>query len=69
FGMAPAWLLAPVGYVAIVFAALLDWLVLDQTPTLIAGMGMAIVALSSILLVVLSKRQQPTPTNTDGDHF
>lgn len=62
YGMAPAWLLSPVGYVAIVFAALLDWLVLDQTPSPLAATGMGLVILSGILIVVMSnRRQSPDP--------
>jgi drug/metabolite transporter (DMT)-like permease len=63
---APAWLIAPIGYTAVVFAALVDWLVLNQVPDPRAAVGMAVVILSGILIVVLG-RQGQEPTSAAGD--
>jgi drug/metabolite transporter (DMT)-like permease len=53
---APAWLIAPIGYTAVVFAALVDWLVLNKVPHPEAALGMALVILSGILIVVLGRQ-------------
>lgn len=60
YGLAPAWLLAPIGYVAVVFAGLLDWLVYDQSPSPIAALGMGLVILSGSLILFLSARRSKT---------
>lgn len=58
YGLAPAWLLAPIGNTAVVFAALLDWLVFDKTPDLIVAVGMTLVIASGILIVLLSAQRK-----------
>jgi drug/metabolite transporter (DMT)-like permease len=64
FGYAPAWQLAPIGYSAVVIAALLDWLVFNHTPDPIAAAGMVIVVLSGILIIVLgTPKRQSSPTS------
>lgn len=47
-GHAPAWLLAPLGYSAVVFSALLDWLVLDKLPGMVSSAGIMLVIVSGI---------------------
>jgi len=63
---APAWLIAPIGYTAVVFAALLDWLVLNKVPHPQAALGMALVILSGILITVLGRRNHERTSAAAG---
>ncbi len=54
-GYAPAWLIAPLGYSAVVFSALIDWLVLDKVPNLVTSVGMALVIVSGVLTIRLAQ--------------
>ncbi|MBW8636908.1 DMT family transporter [Hoeflea sp. WL0058] len=62
---APAWLIAPLGYSAVVFSALIDWLVLDKVPNLVSSVGMLLVIVSGVLtLRFASYRNRIEPVMT-----
>lgn len=53
FGRAKAWFLGPLGYTAVVFAALLDWIVLKHLPDLETATGMLLVIGSGVFILRL----------------
>lgn len=56
FRMAPATTLSPFLYVQLVWATLLGWLVFDHWPDGTTLLGMAIIAASSVALVLMQRR-------------
>jgi drug/metabolite transporter (DMT)-like permease len=58
-GHAPAWLLAPLCYSAVIFSALLDWLVLDKVPGPESTTGIVLVVISGILTLRLAPHRNP----------
>jgi len=57
FMRAPASLLAPFTYVQMVWATLYGFLVFDQFPDGLSGLGMAVIVASGVLLVIHEQRQ------------
>ncbi|MDP5218117.1 DMT family transporter [Ruegeria sp. 2205SS24-7] len=68
FKFAPAWLLSPVGYVAIVFGAFLDWLVLNQIPSLFSVIGIVMVIGSGVLIVAIGGGRHGSHTGSVSGH-
>ena len=68
FAFAPSWLLAPLGYSAVIFSALLDWLVFDTVPGLVSALGMVLVVACGLLMLGLSAQNRGTaePDNRVG---
>ena len=75
FSFAPSWLLAPIGYSAVVFSALLDWLVFNTVPGLMSAVGMVVVVASGLMILRIGRRHQSTtsagnlhqPETIEGD--
>ena len=57
FRMAPATMLSPFLYVQLVWATLLGWIVFDHWPDGTTLLGMAIIAGSSVMLVLMQRRR------------
>lgn len=68
YKFAPAWLLSPVGYVAIVFSAFLDWLVLNQLPSLFSVIGIVMVIVSGVLIVARSGGLRGSSHEAESNH-
>lgn len=56
FRYAPASLLAPVNYLQLLWAALLGWLIFNNTPDHLSMLGMVIVAASGLMIALKSRR-------------
>lgn len=56
FRYAPASLLAPITYLQLVWAGLLGWLVFGQLPDRVTLIGMAVIAVSGIVVTVYGRR-------------
>ena len=52
---APAYVLAPFGYSAVVFSALVDWLVFDRVPNQWTVIGAVLVAVAGLMIIRLSR--------------
>jgi len=59
FRDAPASLLAPLNYLQLLWAGLLGWLVFGHLPDALTLLGMAIVALSGVLVALKTRRPPP----------
>lgn len=57
FRYAPASLLAPANYLQLLWAALLGWLIFNNTPDHISILGMVIVAASGLIIALKSRRK------------
>ncbi|MEM7119642.1 MAG: DMT family transporter [Pseudomonadota bacterium] len=60
YNFAPAYVLAPFGYSAVVFSALLDWLLYDHVPTGWTVLGAVLVVAASLLIIRMTRRQKTT---------
>ena len=58
FRHAPAYVLAPFGYSAVVFSALLDWVVFNRVPGILTLVGIVLVVTASLLIIRLSRGRQ-----------
>ena len=61
YNYAPAYVLAPFGYSAVVFSAILDWWIFERVPTGWTILG-AILVVAASLLIIRMTRQQRTAT-------
>ena len=55
FALAPASLVAPIGYSGLIFASLLGWLALAEVPTLISCVGVVVLILGGVLATLRSR--------------
>ena len=62
FNFAPAYVVAPLGYSAVVFSALLDWLVFDRLPTGWTTLGAVLVVVACILIITMSRTRRGSTT-------
>jgi drug/metabolite transporter (DMT)-like permease len=66
FRYAPAYVLAPLGYSAVVFSALLDWWVFDEPPGILTIAGAVLVTVASLLIIRLSRSARAEPATAQG---
>lgn len=60
---APASLLAPFGYVEIIAATALGWLIFDEWPDALSWFGVAVIVLSGLYVFVREQRQADSPAS------
>lgn len=62
FNYAPAYVLAPFGYSAVVSSAILDWVVFDRVPTRWTILGAVLVVVASLLIIKMTRTRRGSTT-------
>ena len=61
FRLAPAAIVAPFDYTALIWASLLGWLLWEEIPTIWTYLGAAVIITSGLYIVIRETRKKATP--------